>query len=321
MAHRKPILITGAGGGTAGVGRRVVELLRERGVPVRAMVHREDERAQALRDNGAQVVVGDLARPSDVAAALVGCERMFFVMSVSPVYLEAAVTVATVAREAGALKALVSLSQMTVSQMTPVSSVESKQQRLQWQAEQVLRWSGLPVVQIRPTVLLENPLFTTLIARSLAEEGVIRLPFGGGRTSPVAAEDVASSVAAVLQDPDPHIGQVYELTGPRSQDMTGVAEEYSRALGRRVTYVDVPFDAWAGQIPWGDGISPHLHAHLKTMARLHRDNYYDRATATVESLTGHPAQTVESFVAGHAGMFTADQASGDSDRKLARHRE
>jgi len=85
MAHRKPILITGAGGGTAGVGRRVVELLRERGVPVRAMVHREDERAQALRDNGAQVVVGDLARPSDVAAALVGCERMFFVMSVSPV--------------------------------------------------------------------------------------------------------------------------------------------------------------------------------------------------------------------------------------------
>jgi uncharacterized protein YbjT (DUF2867 family) len=131
MALRKPILITGAGGGTAGVGRRVVELLRERGVPVRAMVHREDERAQALRDNGAQVVVGDLARPSDVAAALVGCERMFFVMSVSPVYLEAAVTVATVAREAGALKALVSLSQMTVSQMTAVSSVESKQQRLQ----------------------------------------------------------------------------------------------------------------------------------------------------------------------------------------------
>jgi len=100
--------------------------------------------------------------------------------------------------------------------MTAVSSVESKQQCLQWQAEQVLRWSGLPVVQIRPTVLLENPLLTTLIARSLAEEGVIRLPFGGGRTSPVAAEDVASSVAAVLRDPDPHIGQAYELTGPRS---------------------------------------------------------------------------------------------------------
>jgi uncharacterized protein YbjT (DUF2867 family) len=79
------------------------------------------------------------------------------------------------------------------------------QHRLQWQAEQVLDWSALPVVQIRPTVLLENPLFTTLIARSVAEEGVIRLPFGEGRTSPVAAEDVARSVAAVLQGPEPHM--------------------------------------------------------------------------------------------------------------------
>jgi uncharacterized protein YbjT (DUF2867 family) len=305
VAHREPVLITGAGGGTGGVGHRVVELLRERGLPVRAMVHREDERAQGLRDIGAQVVVGDLTQPSDVAAALDGCRRMFFVMSVSPAYLEAAVTLATVARELGGLEALVGLSQMTVSQMTAVSSLESKQHRLQWQAEQVLDWSALPVVRVRPTVFLENPLFTSLIARSVAEKGVIRLPFGHGRTSPVAADDVARSVAAVLQDPEPHIGRVHELTGPRSQDMSGVAEEYSRALGKRVTYVDVPFDAWADHVRVADGMSPHLRAHLTTMARLHRRNYYDRATATVASLTGRPAQTVESFVAGHAEMFTA----------------
>ena len=101
---------------------------------------------------------------------------------------------------------------MTVSQMTAVSSVESKQQRLQWQAEQVLRWSGLPVVQIRPTVLLENPLFTTLIARSLAEEGVIRLPFGGDRTSPVAAEDVATAVSRVAMGSP--LSAAVELAGP-----------------------------------------------------------------------------------------------------------
>ena len=304
MAGRGPVLVTGAGGGTGGVGRRVVGLLRERGMPVRAMVHREDERAQALRDLGAEVVVGDLTRPPDVAMALSGCRRMFFVMSVSPQYLEAAVTVATVARELGALEGLVGLSQMTVSQMTAVSTAESKQHRLQWQAEQVLGWSGLPVVQVRPTVLLENPLFTTLIARSVAEERVIRLPFGRGRTSPVAAEDVARSVTAVLQDPEPHVGRVYELTGPRSQEMAGVAEEYSRALGEPVTYVDVPFETWASRIPWGDGVSPHLRAHLTTMACLHRRNAYDRATATVETLTGRPAQTIESFVAAHAGLFT-----------------
>jgi uncharacterized protein YbjT (DUF2867 family) len=90
------ILVTGAGGAIGGVGRTVVELLRGRDLPVRAMVHREDARAQALRDLGARVVVGDLTRPADVAQALEGCRRMLFSMSVSPEYLEAAATVATV---------------------------------------------------------------------------------------------------------------------------------------------------------------------------------------------------------------------------------
>jgi hypothetical protein len=46
---------------------------------------------------------------------------MFICMTVSPSYLEAATTVATVARACASLEAVVNLSQMTVSQMTPVS--------------------------------------------------------------------------------------------------------------------------------------------------------------------------------------------------------
>jgi uncharacterized protein YbjT (DUF2867 family) len=298
-----PILVTGAGGGIGGVGRTVVELLRERDLPVRAMVHREDERAQALRDLGARVVVGDLTRPSDVANAVRGCRRLLFSMSVSSAYVEAAATVASVARTLGPLEAVVDISQMTVSQMTAESTSESHQQRLHWLSEQVLDWSGLPVVHIRPTVFLENPLFTTLIARSVADQGAIRLPFGTGRTSPIAAADVARVVATVLQAPEPHLGQVYELTGPRSQDMTGVAEEYSRALGRPVTYVDAPYDAWADRVISEAQLPPHVQEHLLTMARLHRENRYDRVTHTVEALTGQPPQTIESFVAGHAEVF------------------
>ena len=302
-----PILVTGAGGGIGGVGRAVVELLQERDLPVRAMVHREDERAQALRDLGAQVVVGDLSRPSDVAHALDGCRRMLFCMSVSAVYLEAAATVATVARALGALEVVVNLSQMTVSQMTPVSVEESHQQRLHWLSERVLDWSALPVVHLRPTVFQENPLFTTVVARSVAERGALPLPFGSGRTSPVAATDVARVAAAVLQDPGPHVGRVLELTGPRSQDMTGVAEEYSRALGKPVTYVDVPADEWAAEVLADAGFSAHVQEHLITLARLHKQNRFDRMTGTVESLTGQQARTVEAFVAEHAALFTAPE--------------
>ena len=43
----------------------------------------------------------------------------------------------------------------------------------------------------------------------------------------MAAADVARVVAALLADPQAHVGRIYELTGPRSQDMHGVAKEFS----------------------------------------------------------------------------------------------
>ena len=56
----------------------------------------------------------------------------------------------------------------------------------------------------------------------------------------MAVADVAEVVATILADPVAHIGKIYELTGPKSQDMRDIAGEYSSALGRKITYVDVP---------------------------------------------------------------------------------
>ena len=303
-----PILVTGAGGGVGSVGPKVVTLLREWDLPVRAMVLRDDMRADALRSQGAEVVAGDLTRPADVGRALDGVGRMLFLMSISPSYLQATATVAMAARAAGAVEALVNMSQMSVSQMTVARAGDfSQQQRLQWLSEQVLNWSALPVVHIRPTVFLENPLFTTVTVRSIADTGTIRLPFGSGRTSPVGAVDVARVAATVLQDPRGHVGRVYELTGPRSQDMNGVAEEFSRALGTRVPYVDVPLDTWADQLA-AAGLESHVREHLVSLARLHRQNRFDRLTRTVEEITGTPAQTVEDFVALRRDLFPSRYA-------------
>ncbi|WP_121414490.1 NmrA family NAD(P)-binding protein [Streptomyces sp. NBC_00271] len=292
------VLIAGAGG----VGRTVLEQLRAQGVPVRVMVRRDDDRAGGLRALGAEVVIGDLTRPETVAAALEGVGRMYFAMPVSPDHLLAATVVASVAREYGKLDALVGLSQLTVSQMTATSTEESHQQRLHWLAEQVLNWSGLPVVHIRPTAFLDTPLFTSLAARSIRQNGTLALPFGTGRTSPVAVEDVARVVATVLRDPAPHVGQVYELTGPRSVDMKELAGEFSRALGRPVTYVDVPPERWEAELP-KLGMPPHLEQHVAVMGRLHRENRYDRTADGVERVTGVPAQTIEAFVAARRDFY------------------
>ena len=310
MAEAGLILVTGAGGGVGGVGGKVAALLRQRGQAVRAMAHHDDDRADALRALGADVVVGDLTRPADVATALDSVHRMFFSMSLAPSYLEAAATVATVARAVGGLDALVAISQMTVSQMDALSMSESHHQRLHWLSEQVLNWSGIPIIHVRPTLFLDNPLFTTLAARSIVDSGTIRLPFGTGRTSPIATEDVARVVATILSDPAPHIGRVFELTGPRSQDMNGVAEEYARALRRPVSYVDVPWETWAEQVLARAKLGPYVEEHLATMARLHRENRYDRVNATVEEITGRPAESVEEFVVRRSDLFAELRAAG-----------
>ncbi len=155
MTDNGPILVTGAAGQLGAVGRTVCGLLLDRGLPVRAMVRREDDRAAALRAVGAEVVVGDLLEPADVYRVVSGCRRVYFGMSVSAGYLEATVTMAVVAREVG-VDAVVNMSQMTVSQMSIQNTTSSGQQRQHWLSEQALAWSGLPVVTIRPTMFLES---------------------------------------------------------------------------------------------------------------------------------------------------------------------
>jgi uncharacterized protein YbjT (DUF2867 family) len=295
-------LVTGAGGGVGSVSRAVVEELRAQGQPVRAMVRRDDERADRLREVGAEVVVGDLTVPLDVANVMGGATRMFFNMSVSADYLMAAAVVAAVGKELGGLDVLVNMSQMTVSQMTLTSTEESHHQRLHWLAERILTWSGLPVVHVRPTVFLDNPLFTVLGARSIRERGVLALPFGDGHTSPIAAADVAHVVATLLREPEGRIGHVYELTGPRVLDVAGLAEEYGRALGRSISGEDLPSDdLQAGLMSFG--LPEHVAQHISTMARLHREDRYNRATDDVELITGRPAHTVEQYVVAHPELF------------------
>jgi NAD(P)H dehydrogenase (quinone) len=309
MADNNPILVTGAAGQLGAVGRTVVELFLERGASVRAMVRREDDRAAALRAAGAEVVVGDLLEPADVYRVARGCRRLYFGMSVSPTYLEATITMAAVAREVG-IDALVNMSQMTVSQMSIQNTTPSRQQRQHWLSEQALAWSGLPVVTIRPTMFLET--FIPLAAQAVRDRNRIELPFGNGKTSPVAAADVAEVVATILANPAPHLhsqehgGQIYELTGPQSQDMHGVAREFSDALHREIIYSDVPPDAWE-QALRKQNLPEHVTSHLVTMAALHRAGRYDRQADGVERVTGRRPTSIREFVASHAKEFSSGQ--------------
>jgi uncharacterized protein YbjT (DUF2867 family) len=191
-----PILITGAAGRVGAVGRTVTELLLKQGKAVRALVRTEDNRAQALRDLGAEVVIGDLLNLESMHKAVAGCETAYFGISVSPDYLAATINVAAVAKHDG-VKAFINISQMTVAQMSITETTASPQYKLHWLAEQALNWFGLPVIHVRPTVFMED-FFLLFAADSIRKADQINLPLGAGKTSPVAVADIARVLAALL---------------------------------------------------------------------------------------------------------------------------
>src|SRR5208337_2847239 len=162
-------------GDLGAIGRNLTALLLAKGHKVRALVRRDDERAEALRRLGAEVVQGDLTDLTSMHRAIEGCARIYFGMSVSAAYLEATVNTAAVARHHG-VEAFVNMSQMTVTQMSITETTDSPQHKLHWLAEQALSWSGLPVVTVRPTVFL---------GRGPTKLGVIPLSDGAGEVAAI----------------------------------------------------------------------------------------------------------------------------------------
>jgi len=296
---QETILVTGAAGGTGSTAREAIAILLEQGHCIRAMVRKLDARADALRDLGAEVVVADMLDIVAVRAAMRGCSVVYFTMSVSPNYLEAAANVAVTAKSLG-VKAFVNLSQMTLSQMSETETTSSPQQKQEWLAQQMLRWSGLPVVYLRPTAFFE--IFLLQAAKG------IRVPFADGKTSPIAAADAGAAAATVLANPEPHIGKVYDLTGPQSLTMAELAQEFSGALGRTIQYVNVPPHIWEAKLHEAR-LPAHLTAHLITMGQLNRDNRYYRMTDTFQQLVGRAPISAAEFARRHAAAFTPQAES------------
>ena len=115
-------------------------------------------------------------------------------------------------------------------------------------------------------------------------------------------------VATLLENPQPHIGKIYHLTGPQSENMHFYAQEYSKALGRTITYQDIPVGPWREALlerRW----PVHVVNHLAAMSDLHRAGRFDRLTDDVLRLTSRPPVSAQEFVKNNSAVFTMQAAS------------
>jgi uncharacterized protein YbjT (DUF2867 family) len=106
----------------------------------------------------------------------------------------------------------------------------------------------------------------------------------------------------ILDNPAPHIGQIYDLTGPESADPDHYARVFSEALGRPIRYRDVPLAAWSESLRQAK-YPEHVVRHLAAMAELTKDGRYDRMTDTICKLTGESPTNMRDFVRLHAAAF------------------
>jgi NAD(P)H dehydrogenase (quinone) len=291
MSEQSTLLITGAAGRTGGSAAR---LLLERGHHVRAMVHRFDDRAAHLRDSGAEVVVGDLNDIDDVRKAAEGVRAAYFVYPIAPGLLEATATFAQAAGEAG-VDAVVNMSQISARR-----GADSDAARIHWLGERVLDWSPVAATHLRPTFFAE--WFTIFGAAGIRDEGVLRLPFGNGRHAPITAEDQGRVIAAILEHPEEHAGQVYPLFGAVEMNHGEIADAISGALGRPVRYEPVDIPTWIEGIK-ATGFSEFLAQHLGHVAIDYVNGIFAGTNDIVERVGGARPTTVEEFITANKSAF------------------
>ena len=290
------ILITGATGKT---GTPAIKELRQQGIAVRAMAYKKDERAAALTELGAEVVVANFHDYPSLAKAVDGIEAAYFACPIDDVMLDAGCNFALAAKKAG-VKRIVHMSLIIVREAHPSPAAYQC-----WQNENLFDWAGFQTVHLRTTVF--SSMIAFLSGIPIAAQNKLFLPWGEKKISMIPMEDAGRVVARLLVDPGDYIGSAPILTGSALHSGAEIAEILSRVLGRGIEYVE------AAPEDWREGMAPMMSAlnlpetvldHVIEVSNdLRAGGVLDQVTDHVARITGQPAQGLEDYLRGHTGDF------------------
>jgi uncharacterized protein YbjT (DUF2867 family) len=280
-----PILITGA---TGHVGKHLISLLLASGYPVRALV-RDRTRTATLPDE-VEVIVGDLAHPETLPAALAGVERVFLMDASHGLDLTRNAVAA--ARDAG-VQRIVNLSSIGAG-LDPMPIMG----RSFVAREAMIHESGIAWTFLRPSTFMSNALWWL---PSLKAEGVVRDPVGSGRSASIDPKDIAA-VAAVALTQEGHGGQIYTLTGSELMTVRQQVEILAGVLGRTIEYIEITPEE-AAQAALARGMDSASVAVIKNLDELLRADVAAVKTSDVKRVTGSPPASFESWCRRNAAAF------------------
>jgi uncharacterized protein YbjT (DUF2867 family) len=284
------ILIVGA---TGNIGSGVLATLAAQGADVRGLAHSE-EGASAIRNTGAQAVVGELTDPGSLDAAFEGIDVAFLLTRGEEDQVEMARNAIEAAQRAGVRRIV------RLSAFVPEPALETILGRQHYEIEELLKASGIAYTILRPTFFMQNLMGG---AQTVASDGVLYLPFGDGAAGMIDVRDIVDSAVAALTS-EGHEGQTYTLTGPASISVHDVAAALTRALGREISYIAVPVDAGVASLV-EMGLSPFMADTFGELFVNFANNGANRATGDVQRLTGREARSIDDFARDFAEVFGA----------------
>lgn len=282
------ILLTGATGAT---GSATAKLLIENNVPFRVLV-RNEEKAQWMKDAGAEVIVGDMADRDSVAKALAGVEKALLICVNEEEQLDQEKQFVDCAVEAG-LKHIVKLSSIeaVAGETAPIPYAH-------WESEEYIRASGLAWTMIKPNFFMEN-LYAN--AATIKDEDAFYLPMGDGKVAMGNVPDAAAVMYETLTGTG-HEGQSYEITGPEVLSFHEIADQFSEVLGRPIKYINQSSEDYRAVLAaWG--INPWRVNAVAVLFEEVCKGGLDRTTDTIEQLLGRKPTSFKEFIEANRAIF------------------
>ena len=283
------ILITGA---TGTVGSEVVKRLSAQGIKARA-VTRDPRKAQANPLPHVEFVQGDFNDPESIRRACSGIDRAFLLTNSTEHAEQQQLAFVRIAQQSG-VRHMVKLSQLHADPSSPQRFL-----RYHGAVEAAIQGVGLNFTFLRPNLYMQGLLN---FRQSIQEKSVFFAPVAAARISAVDVRDLADVALAALTTTK-HDNKIYSLTGTDALTFAEMAQQLSRAVGRTITFVDVPDESMRtalvnlGFPPWQvDGL-------IEEFAMYRRGEGEAIEPGTYEAL-GRPAQSFNDFARDYASLFT-----------------